>query len=91
MQLAALLVQPHPHATVLRKHILDLHGNDGPDAREAEEHEADKGLVAQIDVRRDADAIKQHAHFSHIENRRLPLRTTWRGPRTDKGGLVCVT
>ena len=49
MQLAAFLVQPHPEAAVLHEHVLDLHGDDGPDAGEAVEHEADQRLVAQID------------------------------------------
>ncbi|MFY9642073.1 MAG: hypothetical protein WAK07_14420, partial [Rhodomicrobium sp.] len=55
--LAALLVQPHPEAAVLCEHILDLHGDDGTDAREAVEHEGDQRLVAEIDVRVGAGRI----------------------------------
>jgi hypothetical protein len=55
-----------------------FHGDDGTDAREAVEHEGDQRLVAQIDVRGAAGAVKQGAHFGRIEDRRLPLRTTGR-------------
>jgi hypothetical protein len=71
MQLAAFFMQPHPEAAVLHEDILHGHADDGPDAREAVEHEGDQRLVAEIDVRGVSDAIKQGAHFGRIEDRRF--------------------
>jgi hypothetical protein len=70
MQLAALFMEAHPEAAVLREHILDRHRDDGSDTREAVEHEGDQRLVAQTNMRRAADAIEQGTHFGRIEDRR---------------------
>ena len=44
--LFTFFVQPHPEATVLPKYVFHPHRDNGTDAREAVEHEADQRLVA---------------------------------------------
>jgi hypothetical protein len=46
VMLTAFFVQPHPEATVLPKYVFHPHRDNGTDAREAVEHEADQRLVA---------------------------------------------
>ena len=41
MALAAFLIETHPPPLALRVVILDAHGDDGPDARKGEGHNAD--------------------------------------------------
>jgi hypothetical protein len=47
--LAAFLLQPHPPALAVDKVVVDLHRNDGADAREGVGHDADHRAVAQAD------------------------------------------
>jgi hypothetical protein len=92
MQLVAFFVQPHPEATILREHIFHFHRDHGPDTRKAVEHEADKGLVAQIAMCEVTPILSSSIRTSAASRTGvLPLRTTCFGPRTAAAGLVCMT
>jgi hypothetical protein len=57
MQLAAFLVQPHPQATVLHEHILDLHATTAPMRAEA------KALWSDAAADRDRDLTRPEVAF----------------------------
>src|SRR5260370_40237028 len=79
--LAAFLLQPHPPAFAIGKVILDAHGDDGADAREGVDHDADQRTIAQANepgrfrfqsnLLYDLDAPEQQPGLRLGEDRRL--------------------
>lgn len=71
VELAALLVQPHPPSPPSGVEILHLHRNRRANAREAVDQQPDKGAVAQADQAAGIDALQQLPRLGAVEHRRL--------------------
>lgn len=64
VRLAAFLAQPHPLATVLREHVLDLHAERRSDARERVDREDDERPVTQSSLGFDIDAVDELSNIA---------------------------
>ena len=78
--LAAFLVQAQPPALAGGVIVLDLHGDDGTDAREGIGHHADERAIAQADERRGIEAFEQPAGLVFGQHRRLAALDDMLGP-----------
>src|SRR6476659_9862391 len=83
---AALLVQPHPEAAVLRKDILDRHTERSADPGEGIDHEPDQRAIAPPGVRRDIDAVEQRARMLAAKNSRKRIEARSPAAATSAGG-----
>jgi hypothetical protein len=80
-------VQPHPPALAAGVIILDAHGDDGADAREAVDHHADERAIAQADQGRGFDAVEQMARLILGQYRRLATAHDVLGPAHRMGRI----
>ena len=85
--LAALLVQPQPHAPALGVVVANGHSQGRGDAREAVDQHADQCPVAQADHLIGRQAVEQIARFVRAENRGFPAGDAVLGP-AHHGGRV---
>lgn len=86
VNLAPLLVQPHPQASVLCANILNLHSNCGADSGEGIDHERDQRSITQAGMVGSVDAVEQMAGLRRVQNCGLAsahymARTAYRGRR----------
>ena len=81
VELAAFLVEANPPAFAVLVVVLDLHADDGADAGEAVDHDADERPVAEADHGGGVDAVEKLAGFFRGEDRGFP-------PLDDVGGAA---
>ena len=95
VELAALLVEAEPPPLAVGVVVLDLHAEDGGDAGEAEDHDADEGPVPQAE----RGSVPSSAAFDAMLSRSvrassaertgvLPFLTTCLGALTEAAGLT---
>ena len=88
MELAAFFVQPDPPAPTLQVIIFDAHADDGADAGEGVDHQAEEGPIAESDHVRGVDRIEQLTGFVGSEHTGLALPDGILGARAECAGLV---
>ena len=87
VMLAAFFVEAKPAAFALLVVVLHLHGDDGRDAGERVNHDADEGPVAEADDRAGVDGVQQLSGLLGGEHGRFALLDDVRGP-SDRGRRI---
>ena len=91
MDLAALLVQPHPGAHTLHIDGLDKHGGRCAHTGEGVDHEPDQRAIAQAHHGRYVDRIEHGPHLFRGQNGSLSFADGMSGFRTEQAGFIGMT